>query len=84
MSDQCDKRISLEVTFVDHQRIHNREKPFRCHWCDASFEQQRSLVSPQKKIIIGKSYINMIGVFKSNFINHQEIHSGKESFECDQ
>ena len=32
---------------------------------------------------MGKATL-MIGVFKSNFINHQEIHSGKESFECDQ
>ena len=35
--DQCDKRISLEVTFLDQQRIHNSEKTFKCHWCDTIF-----------------------------------------------
>ena len=36
---QCDKEISLKVTFVDHPRIHIGEEPFKCDGCDASFSQ---------------------------------------------
>ena len=79
---QCDNGISLKVTFVDHPRIHNGEEPLNCNWsCDASFAQISSLVNHQRTHSGEKLYkSDLYGkyvAFKSNFINHHEIHSGK-------
>ena len=40
--------ISLKVTFVNHQRKHSGEMPYKCDQCDERFSQRSFLVSYER------------------------------------
>ena len=54
--DQGDKKISLKVTFVNHQRKHSGEMPYKCDQCDERFSQRSFLVSYEKTHTAEKPY----------------------------
>ena len=41
--DHCDKNFVLKDDLRVHERIHIREKPFKCHHCDKTFVQNDDL-----------------------------------------
>ena len=54
--DQGEKKISLKVTFVNHQRVHSGEMPYKCDQSDEWFSQRSFLVSYERTHTAEKSY----------------------------
>lgn len=77
---ECGRRFAYRANFLLHQRVHSREKPFKCLWCEKYFYWKAGLVRhqmihmkarPHKCLECGKCF-----PWKSLFLRHQEVHSG--------
>ena len=47
--DNCRKEFTKAWNFLDHARMHTKEKPFKCSLCESKFTQKGNLVKHMKK-----------------------------------
>ncbi|XP_073444576.1 uncharacterized protein [Dendrobates tinctorius] len=82
----CGKTFSRNANLVQHQRIHNAERPFFCPECGKYFGRKSDLFQHQRIHTGEKPFsckeCGKCFTQKSSLIQHQRFHTGERPFSC--
>ncbi|XP_077107372.1 uncharacterized protein LOC143765027 isoform X2 [Ranitomeya variabilis] len=82
----CGKTFSRNASLVQHQRIHNAERPFLCPECGKYFGRKSDLFQHQRIHTGEKPFsceeCGKCFTQKSSLIQHQRFHTGERPFSC--
>lgn len=77
---ECGRRFAYRANFLLHQRVHSREKPFKCLWCEKYFYWKAGLIRHQMIHTKGRTFkcleCGKCFHWKSHFLRHQDVHAG--------
>ena len=84
--NQCSKSSKKTTALKNHNRIHNKEKPFTCQYCKKSFAKSSELKVHQRTHTGERPFkckhCNKSFTQSSHLGAHQRIHTGERSFQC--
>ncbi|XP_073540361.1 uncharacterized protein [Phyllobates terribilis] len=82
----CGKTFSRNANLIQHQRIHNSERPFLCPECGKYFGRKSDLFQHQRIHTGEKPFsceeCGKCFTQKSSLIQHQRFHTGERPFSC--
>ncbi|KAM4033967.1 uncharacterized protein ACNLHF_020688 isoform 2-T2 [Anomaloglossus baeobatrachus] len=82
----CGKTFSRNANLIQHQRIHNAERPFICPECGKYFGRKSDLLQHQRIHTGEKPFsceeCGKCFTQKSSLIQHQRFHTGERPFSC--
>ncbi len=78
--------ISSNQSLKTHTRVHIKEKPYQCEYCQKCFTRSFNLNTIRihtKEKLFKCEYCQKCFTLRSNFLQHTRIHTIKKPYQCD-